>query len=99
MPSGLRVARPAADELLVNQLVGGRDQEGVGREVVPFGDEVERRAERLDDFEVAERVAPGVPEGRLLLLVEVPEVLVVPEDGRPPRRVARRGSGPRVVLR
>src|SRR4051812_8554471 len=98
MPALLDITRPLLHQLFVNQLVCGRDYDLVFRPILPFRNDIERRAERFCNLKIAEHVSPGVPERGLLLIIYVPEVFVIPENGRPSRQVIGRRHSLRIIF-
>src|SRR5215471_17596382 len=75
------VGGPFCDQGLVHQLIGGGDDEGVGGEVAIFGDDIDGRHHGLQRAVVLHPVGLGVPAGGLLVILYVPTVVEVDEEG------------------
>jgi prepilin-type N-terminal cleavage/methylation domain-containing protein len=71
------VLGPTLDERVVNELISGRDEEGIAGKVLVLGDDIHGAAEALEGAIVFELVAHGIPAAGLLVIIEIPAVFDV----------------------
>src|SRR5208282_4258388 len=77
----LRVLCPPLDELLVDELVGRDNQEGIGAEILVLCDHLHGAPKVLERAVVLEDVAHRVPADILLVVVDVPSAVDAVEHG------------------